>query len=232
MPDWNAIVRDQLAGLCLDANARREVIAELAAHLEETFDELQRQGVSEQAAIERTFSQVNDWQDLRMKIQTARNKENTLTNRVKQFWLPGFVTLFLSMMLLMFIQFFGPQPLFVSTHGWRMMAPVAVVYVPWLLLLLPVGAVGAYMAGRAGASQRVTLLTILFPVLPHAIFFVIGFPVSVVLADHIAHNIMLSAWFIGLFAWVGLPAVALLAGGLPAQMFIFRRQGTRRTVGI
>jgi hypothetical protein len=232
MPDWNAVVHDRLGGLSLSANERREVIAELATHLEETFEELRRQGLPEQAAIKRTLSQIGDWQDLRRKIQIARNKESTMTNRVKQFWLPGFATLFLSVMLLMFIQFFGPLPLFVSTHGWRMMAPVAVVYVPWLLLLLPVGAVGAYMAGRAGASQRVTLLTILFPVLPHAIFFLIGFPISVILADHIAHNIMLSAWFIGLFAWVGLPAVALLAGGLPVQMFVFRRQDPRRTAGL
>ena len=33
-----------------------------------------------------------------------------MTDRVKQVWLPGFLTLFLSMMLLMAIQFFGPQP--------------------------------------------------------------------------------------------------------------------------
>ena len=34
MPDWEALVRQQLAGLSLEAGERREVIAELAGHLE------------------------------------------------------------------------------------------------------------------------------------------------------------------------------------------------------
>jgi hypothetical protein len=135
------------------------------------------------------------------------------------------------MMLLMFIQFFGPQAMFVSTHGWRMVAPVAVVYVPWLLLLLPVGAVGAYMAGRAGASQRVALLTILFPVLPHFIFFIIALPVVLILGDRVAHNIMFSALFTGLFAWVLAPGLALLAAGLPTQMILSRTRRARSVAG-
>ncbi len=77
-----------------------------------------------------------------------------MTNRVRQWWLPGFVTLFLSMVLLMAIEFLGAKPLIVSAHGSRLTAPVAVIYFPWLLSLIPIGAMGAYLAGRAGGSQR------------------------------------------------------------------------------
>ena len=146
-----------------------------------------------------------------------------MTNRVKQLWVPGFLTLALSMVLLMAIQFIGPKPLIVSAHGWRMIAPVAVIYIPWLLSLLPIGAMGAYLAGRAGASRGAIILSTVFPVLPYAVLFIVALPVSVILDDHVAHNVMFSALLIGLAAWVLLPGLALLAGGLPVQILKSRR---------
>jgi hypothetical protein len=47
-------------------------------------------------------------------------------------------------------------------------------------------------------------------------------PTAVVLDGHVAHNIVLSAFFVGFGAWVLLPAAALLAGGLPVH-YSFRR---------
>src|SRR5208282_1181062 len=109
MRDWEVHVGQQLGDLALGDDERRAVVAELAAHLEETFEELRRQGFAEEAATERALSQVHDWQALRREIQKARMKEDMMTDRVRQVWLPGFLTLFLSMMLLMAIQFFGPE---------------------------------------------------------------------------------------------------------------------------
>ena len=150
-----------------------------------------------------------------------------MTDRVKQVWLPGFLTLFLSVMLLMANELIGIKlginPLIVSAHGSGLKAPVAVIYVPWLVSLLLIGAIGAYLAGRAGASPRATLLSIMFPVLPHSIFFVIWIPVSLILGDRISHNTMPSALLMALVAWVVLPGVALLAGGLPVQLLRSRR---------
>jgi hypothetical protein len=226
MLDWDALVRERLAGISLEPEELREVIAELAAHLEETFEQLRRQGLPEEAAVERALSQVENWQTLRRKIQIARSKENIMTNRVRQIWVPGFLTLSLSMVLLMVIQFIGPKPLIVSADGWRMIAPVAVIYVPWLLSLLPIGAMGAYLAGRAGASQRAMFLSIVFPVLPYFVFFILAFPVAVILDDHVAHNVMLSALLMGLIAWVLVPGTALLAGGLPVQLLRARRSAS------
>jgi hypothetical protein len=218
MPDWEALVGEQFAAISLEPEERREVIAELAGHLEETFEQLRRQGLSEEAATEHALSQVKNWQSLRRKIQQARMKEDVMTDRVKQVWLPGFLTLFLSMMLLMAIQFFGPKPLVLSPHGWRVMAPMAVIYVPWLLCLVPIGAMGAYLSSWAGASRRGTFVSIAFPVLPYFVFFIVAFPVCVILDDQVAHNVELSALWVGLVAWVVLPAVALLAGGYPVQI--------------
>ena len=149
-----------------------------------------------------------------------------MTDRVKQLWFPGLLTLFLSLVLLMAIQLIGPKPVIVSTSGWRMTAPVGVIYVPWLLSLLPIGAIGTHLSGRAGASQRAVFLSMVFPVLPYLLLFIIALPVSLILDDHVAHKIMVSALFMGLVAWVVLPGVALLTGGLPARLLLSRGFGS------
>ena len=226
MPDWYALVRERLAGISLEPQELGEVIAELAGHLEETFEQVRRQGFPEEAAVERALSEVENWQSLRRKIQVARSKESIMTNRVRQLWVPGFLTLLLSMVLLMVIQFIGPKPLVVSAHGWRMVAPVTVIYVPWLLSLLPIGAMGAYLTGRAGASQRAIFLSSVFPVLPYFVLFLMAFPVSLILDDHVAHNVMLNALLIGLIAWVLVPGTALLAGGLLVELLRARRSAS------
>jgi len=224
--DWKALVEERLAGLTLEPQERAEVIAELAAHLEETFEELRQQGLAEEVAFPRTLLQVNDWQDLRRRIQTSRSAENIMTNRVRQWWLPGFVALFLSMVLLMANEFLGAKPLLVSAHGSQLTAPVAVIYLPWLLSLIPIGALAAYLSARAGAPPSAKFLSIVFPVLPHLFLFIVLLPVALVLGDHFAHNIMISALFMGLAAWVVLPGVALLAGGLPVQTVKSRRSAS------
>jgi hypothetical protein len=219
MPDWNALVREYLAGLSLEAEERREVIAELAAHLEECFEELRRQGLAEEAAVSRTLLQVKDWQDLRRKIQTARRKENIMSNRVRQFWLPGFATLFLSTILLALTEIYGPKPWIMSWGH----PPVAVIYIPWLFCLPFVGAVGAYLSYRAGGSGRAIFLSTIFSALPFLASIVVVLPVSLIFDRFIAHNIAPMALVMALLGWVLIPVAALLAGGLPVQVLRARR---------
>jgi hypothetical protein len=232
MRDWEALVEGHLTGLALEPAESAEVIAELAAHLAESCEELRRQGMTEEEAVRRTVSQVEDWQKLTRLIQTARTKENIMTNRVKQFWLPSLLTLLFSMGLLALIQVFGPNPWLVARKsGWSLVAPVAVVYLPWLLSLPLIGAMGAYLSNRGGGSQRAVFGSIVFPVLPYLVFFVVALSVMAIFNDQLAHNIMFGALFVGLFAWVLAPGAALFVGGLLAQYFLSRRLDSRRIAG-
>src|SRR5689334_5890387 len=72
MPDWEDLIRRELAGLVLRPDERREVVAELAEHLEETCQAMLRLGVNEDEAVRRTLLQAGNWRHLRRKIQAAR----------------------------------------------------------------------------------------------------------------------------------------------------------------
>jgi hypothetical protein len=230
MPDWAELVRHQLSGLGLEPEVCDEVILELANHLEEQWGVLRGQGISKEAAVEQTLSLVEDWKDLGEKIQSVRAKEPTMNQRTREFWLPGFLTLLLAMGLLALIQFFGPKPWNLAQHinQWTLVAPVTVIYVPWLLSLPLVGALGAYLSNRAGGTRRAVIASLVFPVLPYLVFFLFGFPLALMIEENVTHNIMFSALLVGLFAWVLAPGAALVVGGLLAQPFLSRPSGSRQ----
>lgn len=215
MRDWREVVRQKLAGLALEPEEKREVFEELAEHLEETYQSLLRKGISEEDAAQRALSEVSDWHDLRRKIDSARAKEISMTNRVTQFWFPGLLTFTISMGFLAVTQKFGPLPLMLRLDN----PPVLMFYLPWLVSLPLVGAMGAYLSSRAGGSFRVMLFSSLFPVLPFVGLFLVGFPLSLLIEQHVSHNIMVTAFLMALRLWVLFPGVALLAGGLVVQLF-------------
>ena len=232
MPDWQQIVSSKLSGLALEPEEVTQVLEEVAGHLEEEYQSLLSKDVPEKEAARRALRRVDDWQALKQMIESARKKENPMPKRVTQFWLPAFLTLLLSMVLLTFIEVFGPHPWISPTPGGRLrMTPVAVVYVSWLLFLPLIGALGAYMSRRAGGSARVVFFSIVFPILPYLAFFLIGLPLALILDHHVAHNITIPALFVGLSAWVIFPAAALLAGGWPVHFFASRRLISRRSAG-
>ena len=227
MPDWQEFVRQQLAGIQLSQDEAAQVADELANHLEETYQALVCEGVPEQAALCKVLQEVNNWPYLTSAIELARKKEPLVNKRVCQFWFPAFMTLLLAMVFLMAIEELGPKPWISSAASHPRVTPVAVVYFAWVITLPLIGALGAYLATRAGAAPRAVFSSIIFPVLPYFGFFMIGLPIAVILDDHVAHNLMLPALFVGLGAWVVLPAVALLASGLPVH-YLFSRRGPRR----
>src|SRR5215471_6952960 len=96
MPDWHELVRQRLARMTLEPGERSEVIEELTAHLEETYEGLLKTDVAEEEAAQRALGLAGDWQDLGRGVDLARCGKDSMTNRVKQLWLPGFLTFVVS----------------------------------------------------------------------------------------------------------------------------------------
>lgn len=219
MPDWQELVRQCLAGLALDPAERDEIRAELAAHLEDAYEAMLRDGINNSEAAKRTLCLANDWQDLQRKISVARSGKDTMTNRVTQLWLPGLAAFVLSGGILALMQILRLKAWVLTKNG----DLTAVLYVWWLILLPLIGAVGAYLSWRAGGSERAILLSIVFPVLPFLASILVVLPVSLIFDRFIAHNIGPMSLIFALFGWVLVPAAALLAGGLTTQHFLSRR---------
>jgi hypothetical protein len=227
VPDWQELVRQSLSSLALDDSEKDEVHTELAAHLEETYESLRTKGLPEQAAMQQTLAQVADWQDLRRRIQTARAKENIMNDRVRQLWLPGFLTFLASTSLLALNEIFGPKPFALMKVG---QLPMVLFFIPWLLSLPIVGALGAYLSHRAGGSRRAIFSSIVFPVLPFLASILLVLPVSLIFDRFIGHNMAPLSLLMALLGWVLAPGVALLAGGLAAQFFLSRRSSSQNAI--
>ena len=165
MPDWEALVRARLDGLALDAEAKHEVLLELASHLEDTYESLLREGMPEADAIHHVLLQVGDWNDLQRKIQIARTKENTMTTRTSRFWLPSLVTLTVSMSLLPLLERLGLKPEFLFLRGPQHETYIFTVYTAWLMMLPLVGALGAHLSRRAGGTRPAIITSGIFPAL-------------------------------------------------------------------
>ena len=147
-----------------------------------------------------------------------------MNNRVRQFWLPGLLTITLSMGLLAVAEIYGPKPWILRSGN----PPVMVVHIPWLLGLPVVGAIGAFLSRRAGGSRRAVFSSIVFPVVPYLAAILFISPVVLSFDHFIAHSPMPASIPMAVLGLVLTPGVALLAGGLPAQLFFSRRLDSRR----
>ena len=222
MRNWQELVRQRLAGLELDAAEKEEVQAEVAAHLEESYEALLKEGVTEPAAVQRARSQVTNWRDLQRRIFIAKRRGHFMKRRVYQLWIPGFLTLILSVVLQMMLQKLGFRVRIVGS------GPNAIVfYVPWLAGLPFFGALGAFLSSRAGGSRGTMVLSSVFPVLALAGAFVFLFPFDVIVKWIIGSKVDSFAIVATTIlrdgtGWLLIPGVALLAGGLVANLLIGR----------
>jgi len=228
MADWQELVRQELAGLALDLQQNREVIEELSAHLEETFEQFRREGRTESESAQLALGQVGDWMILRRRIQAARAKEHLMTSRITQFWIPSMVTFVVAEGLLGLLQKFGPKPMI---FAWSGNLAVLQFYVPWLLTLPLIGAMAAYLSHRSGGTSRVVFSTVLFPALAILGLFLFVLPVALIVDRHIDPSIVATGFILGILGWVFVPAAALLIGGLPVYLFLSRHSTSRHIAG-
>jgi hypothetical protein len=103
MHEWPKIVREKLDSHDLPAAQFDDVIRELAAHLEESYAQARSESLADDAALERTLQEVQDWPTLAADICRAKPKEDDMNHRTKTVWLPGIAILFGTGLLLVFL---------------------------------------------------------------------------------------------------------------------------------
>lgn len=228
MPNWQELVCQRLSGLALDATEQDEIAAELASHLEESYEVFCREGLPQREAVQRTLVQVADWQDLQRKIFIARRREHPMQKRVHQLWIPGFLTLMLSMIFLITLQTFGFQPRIVGSGQ-----NTILFYAPWLASLPFFGALGAYLSARGGGLLGTVLLASVFPVLALTAAFLLMFPIGFVIGRIIGRpvdfSIVATAILRDGIGWILVPGAALLAGGFLVHLLFNRRSWSKET---
>lgn len=145
-----------------------------------------------------------------------------MKKRAHQLWIPGFLTLILSTFSLMAVQTSGFQPPIL----WSAPKPI-LVYVPWLVTLPFIGALGAYVSSRAGGSRRTVLLASVFPALAFTAAFLLMFPIGMAM-ERVTGNghdfgFVATALLKDGVGWLLLPGAALFVGGLLANLLFGRR---------
>ena len=162
MPDWKALVLARMENLGLSPAQEEEIVGELAAHLEDCYEEFRAQGVAEPEAIERSLAQVTDWSDLSREIQRAKRKENVMNHRTRTLWLPALINLAAAMVVLMISTQIASLPRVIAGRSVIDTSTTGTdysfaAYLPWLVFLPFCGAAGAYLSRRAG-GQRIARL--------------------------------------------------------------------------
>ena len=206
MPDWNKVVRERLSLVDLTPAEQKEIIAELASHLDDLYEQCRGQGMSESQAVQRTGNEIRNPARLARTIERAKYKEGNMNDRTSHLWLPGLASLIAAAILLVLEIRLGIREAFVHL-------PLAMTAIfPWLANMLLSGGVAAYLSRRGGGTRLARLTSALFPAGAFFLCFCLVFVARFFEADPF---ITLSAFAITACNWVLVPGVALVLGALP-----------------
>ena len=209
MPDWNKLIRERLGSMNLPEATKAEVVTELAAHLQDIYEEKIAEGAGEAHALKFALDQVANWRPLVKNIERAKRKEGIMNNRSKQFWLPALLSLTASMIWLMAIQLVADK-----LHlPWRYAHVAFLPYVIWIVTLPLIGTASGYLSYRAGSARGACFSAVTFPCMLMFVMWLVL--VAYLLARKTPQTIHALSIGYGLLFWVVVPGVALLLGTLP-----------------
>jgi hypothetical protein len=223
VPDWEQSVRERLGELHLAPQVEDEIVAELAGHLEDTHGNFLEQGIGDEEAREQTSREISDGRELARKIHRAKQGEENMSNRARQFWLPALMTSLIGTGLLAVMQQWGIRPIVLRAP----LESPATFYLPWLFALPFLGFLGAAWSRREGGTIRTRIIAGIFLSL---IYFAVPWlfvPMAIVV-DHETPHLVPFVWF--LLNWAVVPCIALLIGALPAAFSVTKSGAATRSV--
>ena len=111
MPDWKGIVQERLR-----VGLGQDVVAELAAHLEEIYEQARAHHSDEAEALRLTLQEVDDWNVLATEIAAAKtkNKEHSMNQQRTKLWLPLLASITFTAVLLVVFDRIHAGPLAVG----------------------------------------------------------------------------------------------------------------------
>ena len=164
MRDWSALVHRHLASVRVDERRRREISAELAAHLEDAYDGALRSGCTEAEAIARAMEHVPDWGALAVAVNRSTEENATMTRKAITVLLPGATILLAAATGISLVVYSTPADRWVDPRWYVHALPAGLAF----LFNLSLGAIGAAWSRHVGGSPGERLAAGVFPLVLHA----------------------------------------------------------------
>lgn len=139
------------------APQQSEIVAELATHLEDLYEDHRVQGVCESEAVELALKELADGRRLGRRIRKA--KEDVMNERTRKFWLPALASVAAACALVAVTAQLSYKPHIILLRSNLAM----MVYPVWVLGQPLISALGAYCSRRAGGNRLTRLTAGLFP---------------------------------------------------------------------
>jgi hypothetical protein len=212
MHNWKQIIRKNLRVLHFCSPEFAEKVAEeLGSHLQDTYDELLRAGLTETAALDRTLDEIKLCRRNRLVVRLL--KEDRMRGFTWKIGIPGLLTFSAAMAISGALEVAHvPSKTILLANGLFLPLPIA-----WICLLPLCGAMGAVISRRSGGSRLDRMMAGAFPaaimLAVLLLMFVAGWVISQFVADH-AWNWVVAVPGLGLWmtGYVILTATALLLG--------------------
>ena len=207
---------NRVAGLALKPEETAEVIAEVAAHPENISEEMLRQGITEEEAVQRALSRVGDWRDLKRKILAAEGVNKSWRNASGSFGFLGSLRHSLDA-----LPGSASETRIATSRPRKRPEWHSVVYAVAVLAAF-FGALGAYLSSRAGGSRGTMLLASVFPALAFTFAFLVMSPLGWswerITGTRVDFDVVAAALLRDGVGWLLFSGAALLIGGLLAQL--------------
>lgn len=219
MRDWEEIVRKRFRKDL--GKLSRDVISELADHLEDLYEDLRARGVCESEAFKLALADFPDSSMLARRIPKTKCRRELMNERTKQLWLPALVSLTLANVMLMALTRSSLEPRMIASisSSWFPGLSLAARYLPWLTLQPVISGVAAHLSQRAGGSRKMRFTTGLFPSIVMLGCWTFVIPASAIFERNpliFQHPVYLAA---GTLVWVVPAAMASILGTLPCVGF-------------